>query len=181
MKKMGWADVVVLLLKLRAVIVLLALLIMFSAMAPSFLTANNLSILAKHVAISALLSVGMTFVVLAGGIDLSVGSVAGLSGMVAGGLLTVGLYGHPVGALVAVVGGTAGEQRCGIAEWSDGYAAWGCAIHCYVGGRCIFRAARRSCCRMGRRFRISRRGIRALRGLGRVFWRESLHRCGLWQ
>jgi len=103
MRKMGWADAAVLLLKLRAVLVLVALLILFSVLTPSFLTANNLSILAKHVAISALLAVGMTFVVLAGGIDLSVGSVAGLSGMVAGGLLTVGLYGHPTGAAVAVL------------------------------------------------------------------------------
>jgi erythritol transport system permease protein len=103
MKSMGWADAIVLLLKLRAVLVLVALLIMFSVLTPSFLTANNLSILAKHVAISALLAVGMTFVVLAGGIDLSVGSVAGLSGMVAGGLLTIGFYGHPSGAAVAVL------------------------------------------------------------------------------
>ena len=62
MTKMGWADGVVLLLKLRAVLVLVALLILFSALTPSFLTANNLSILAKHVAISALLAVGITFV-----------------------------------------------------------------------------------------------------------------------
>src|SRR5947208_4025287 len=103
MKKMGWADVVVLLLKLRALVVLVALLILFSTLTPTFLTANNLSILAKHVAISALLSVGVTFVVLAGGIDLSVGSVAGLAGMVAGGALTVGIVGHPTGAGVAVI------------------------------------------------------------------------------
>jgi erythritol transport system permease protein len=102
MRKMGWADAVVLLLKLRAVLVLVALLVVFSALMPSFLTANNFSILAKHVAISALLAVGMTFVILAGGIDLSVGSVAGLSGMVAGGLLTVGLHGHPMGVATAV-------------------------------------------------------------------------------
>ena len=71
---------------------LIALLILFSSLAPSFLTANNLAILAKHVAISAILAIGMTFVVLTGGIDLSVGSVAGLSGMVAGYLLTQGIY-----------------------------------------------------------------------------------------
>lgn len=103
MRTMSWAQILVLLLKLRTVIVLLALLILFSVMTPTFLTANNLSILAKHVAISALHAVGMTFVVLAGGIDLSVGSVAGLSGMVAGGLLTVGLFGHLVNSLVAIV------------------------------------------------------------------------------
>jgi erythritol transport system permease protein len=71
--------------------VLLLLLVLFSALAPSFLTANNLSILSKHVAISAVLAIGMTFVVLSGGIDLSVGSVAGLGGMVAGYALTQGI------------------------------------------------------------------------------------------
>src|SRR5580693_7733988 len=80
-----------LLLRARAILVLVLLLVLFSAMAPEFLTANNLSILAKHVAISALLAVGMTFVVLTGGIDLSVGSIAGLGGMVAGYLLTQGI------------------------------------------------------------------------------------------
>ncbi len=78
-------------LRARAVVVLVALLILFSVLAPSFLSANNLSILAKHVAISAILAIGMTFVVLTGGIDLSVGSVAGLGGMVAGYLLTQGI------------------------------------------------------------------------------------------
>jgi erythritol transport system permease protein len=80
-----------LLLRARAILVLVLLLVLFSALAPEFLTANNLSILAKHVAITALLAIGMTFVVLTGGIDLSVGSIAGLGGMVAGYLLTQGL------------------------------------------------------------------------------------------
>jgi erythritol transport system permease protein len=70
-------------LRARAVFVLIALLVLFSALAPSFLTTNNLAILSKHVAISAILAIGMTFVVLTGGIDLSVGSLAGLGGMVA--------------------------------------------------------------------------------------------------
>lgn len=77
-----------LLLKLRAVLMLVLLLALFTALSPTFLTANNLSILAKHVAISALLAVGMTFVVLTAGIDLSVGSIAGLAGIVAGLLIT---------------------------------------------------------------------------------------------
>lgn len=96
------ASMILLLLKLRAVLVLAILLLAFSILTPSFLTANNLSILAKHVAISAILAVGMTFVILAGGIDLSVGSVAGLAGMVAGGLLTVGIGGHTAGLVVSV-------------------------------------------------------------------------------
>src|SRR5580704_6966800 len=79
------------LLRARAFFILFLLLILFSSLTPSFLTVNNLSILAKHVAISALLAVGMTFVVLAGGIDLSVGSIAGLGGIVAGMLITQGI------------------------------------------------------------------------------------------
>ena len=51
---------------------------------------SNLSILVKHVAINAILAIGMTFVILSGGIDLSVGSIAGLCGIVAGGLLEPG-------------------------------------------------------------------------------------------
>jgi erythritol transport system permease protein len=85
------ARAFLLVLRARAFVVLVALLILFSALAPSFLTANNLAILAKHVAISAILAIGMTFVVLTGGIDLSVGSIAGFGGMVAGYLLTQGI------------------------------------------------------------------------------------------
>jgi erythritol transport system permease protein len=85
------ARMVLLLLRARAGVVLVLLIVLFSALAPSFLTANNLAILSKHVAISAILAIGMTFVVLTGGIDLSVGSVAGLAGMVAGYVLTQGV------------------------------------------------------------------------------------------
>src|SRR5882672_6797486 len=97
------ARALLFMLRARALLVLLALLVLFSILAPSFLTANNLSILAKHVSISAILAIGMTFVILAGGIDLSVGSVAGLAGMVAGGMLTVGIGGHVVGVWMAVL------------------------------------------------------------------------------
>jgi erythritol transport system permease protein len=85
------ARLILVLLRARAILVLVALLVLFSALAPEFLTANNLSILTKHVAITALLAIGMTFVVLTGGIDLSVGSIAGLGGMVSGYLLTQGI------------------------------------------------------------------------------------------
>jgi erythritol transport system permease protein len=80
-----------LLLKARAVVVLVVLLLYFAYVTPAFLTANNLAILTKHVAISAILAIGMTFVVLTGGIDLSVGSIAGLSGMLVGYLITQGV------------------------------------------------------------------------------------------
>lgn len=85
------ARMVLLLLRGRAFLVLLLLVLTFTALTPTFLTANNLAILAKHVSITALLAVGMTFVVLTGGIDLSVGSIVGLGGMIAGYLITQGV------------------------------------------------------------------------------------------
>ncbi len=75
-------------LRARSLLVLLALVAVFAILSPDFLTVDNLSILAQQIAVFAILAIGMTFVVLTGGIDLSVGSVAGLSGMAAGYVLT---------------------------------------------------------------------------------------------
>jgi erythritol transport system permease protein len=80
-----------LLFKLRALIALILLIVVFSSLSPAFLTTGNLLILAKHVAINAILAIGMTYVILTGGIDLSVGSVVGLAAMIAGGLINHGL------------------------------------------------------------------------------------------
>jgi erythritol transport system permease protein len=87
-------------LKLRAFIALAVVTLVFSLLSPEFLTTGNLSILVKHVAINAILAIGMTFVILSGGIDLSVGSVVGFCGMVAGLLLSRGLVLAPLGVVV---------------------------------------------------------------------------------
>jgi len=87
-------------LKLRALIALAVVAIVFAILSPEFLTTGNLTILLKHVAINAILAIGMTLVVLAGGIDLSVGSIAGFTGMIAGYLLTKGLVLEPLGVAV---------------------------------------------------------------------------------
>jgi erythritol transport system permease protein len=78
-------------LQLRALIALGVLTLVLSVLSPEFLTTGNLSILIKHVAINAILAIGMTFVILSGGIDLSVGSIVGVCGMIAGLLLSRGL------------------------------------------------------------------------------------------
>src|SRR5215212_10905441 len=57
--------------------------IVFAIIAPQFLSVPNLVNVALSIAITGILSVGMTAVILTGGIDLSVGSVAALSGVVA--------------------------------------------------------------------------------------------------
>jgi len=85
------ASVLMMLLHLRTFIALFAVVIFFSFAAPNFLSTANLVIMSKHVALNAFLAIGMTFVIITGGIDLSVGSIVGLSGMVAGGLILNGL------------------------------------------------------------------------------------------
>jgi erythritol transport system permease protein len=79
------------LMKLRTFIALFAVFLFFSFAAPNFLSAANLILMSKHVALNAFLAMGMTFVIITGGIDLSVGSVVGLCGMVAGGLIIYGI------------------------------------------------------------------------------------------
>jgi erythritol transport system permease protein len=79
------------LLKGRTFIALIILLIVFSLLSPNFFTAESLILIAKHVALYAIMGIGMTAVIISGGIDLSVGSVVGLSAMIAGGLIYQGL------------------------------------------------------------------------------------------
>lgn len=80
-----------LLLKLRTFIALILVFAFFAFAAPNFLSAANFVIMSKHVALNAFLAIGMTFVIITGGIDLSVGSIVGLCGMVAGWLIINGV------------------------------------------------------------------------------------------
>ncbi|WP_033068280.1 ABC transporter permease [Thalassospira australica] len=80
-----------LLLKLRTFIALILVFAFFAFAAPNFLSAANFVIMSKHVALNAFLAIGMTFVIITGGIDLSVGSIVGLCGMVAGWLILNGV------------------------------------------------------------------------------------------
>lgn len=80
-----------LLQKLGPLFGLLLIVVIISIMSPSFLTANNIFNVLRQVSISALIAFGMTFVILTGGIDLSVGSTLALTGAVAAGLLSSGV------------------------------------------------------------------------------------------
>jgi erythritol transport system permease protein len=91
-RRRAMAQVALLLLRGRTLVVLVLLVIFFSAISSEYLTQSNLILMTKHVAINAILAIGVTFVILTGGIDLSVGSIAGLASMVAGGLLFKGLH-----------------------------------------------------------------------------------------
>ncbi len=63
--------------------VLILLAIAFHLMSGKFLSVNNLSIVMQQASINIVLAAGMTFVILTGGIDLSVGSVLAASAMIA--------------------------------------------------------------------------------------------------
>jgi len=84
-------DIQQFLLRGRAFIALILVLVVFTSLTPQFLTMGNIVIMSKHVAINALLAIGMTFVILTGGIDLSVGSIVGMIAMIAGGLINEGI------------------------------------------------------------------------------------------
>src|SRR3954451_595159 len=65
--------------------------IVLSAASNRFLTRDNGLNVLRQISINLCLSIGMTLVILSGGIDLSVGSVLALSGAVAAGLLKNGV------------------------------------------------------------------------------------------
>jgi len=90
----GWsaARIGLLLLRGRTLIVLVLLIIVFGLLSSDYLSQSNLILMTKHVSINAILAIGVTFVILTGGIDLSVGSIAGLASMISGGLLFSGLH-----------------------------------------------------------------------------------------
>ena len=77
--------------ELTTVIALIILMAAITIINSNFLTANNLLNLLLQVTSNALIAFGMTFVILTGGIDLSVGSILALSSALTAGLLGSGL------------------------------------------------------------------------------------------
>lgn len=76
-----------LLLEGRAFFALIAIIVVFSFLSPNYFTVSNFLIMGSQVAIFGILAIGMLLVILNGGIDLSVGSVLALCGVVAGALM----------------------------------------------------------------------------------------------
>lgn len=92
-------NLAALLLEGRAFFALIAIIVVFSMLSPYYFTLSNFLIMASHVAIYGLLAIGMLLVILNGGIDLSVGSTLGLSGVVAG-FLMQGVTLHSFGVVL---------------------------------------------------------------------------------
>ncbi len=93
-------NVKLLLLRFRTVIALLVIIVIFTILSNTFLTMQNILLMTRHVAINAFLAIGMTLVIVSGGIDLSVGSILGLCGMIVGYLIDAGLPLHLFGVVV---------------------------------------------------------------------------------
>ena len=68
--------------RLGMFLILALLCVVLSILSPNFLEASNLLNVLKQISIIAMLAAGMTFIILTGGIDLSVGSILALSGVI---------------------------------------------------------------------------------------------------
>lgn len=98
--------------KLGPLLGLLILVTIVSILNPSFLEPLNLLNLLRQVAINALIAFGMTFVILTGGIDLSVGAILALSSALMAGMIVSGmdpmlaiLIGCLLGAVMGAING----------------------------------------------------------------------------
>lgn len=105
------------LLKGRTFIALIILVIFFSFCAPNFTTANSIVLMLRHTSLYGLLALGMTLVIITGGIDLAVGStLAGVGTILMtlidtgehGVLVRLGITGTPafaIGIVLALISG----------------------------------------------------------------------------
>ena len=104
----------------RAVIILVIMCMIAAFLSPEFLSVSNLFNVVRQITVVAILGCGMTFVILTGGIDLSVGAIIGLAGAISAGVLTyTGNVALAMGAglLIGVLCGAANGffvAKCGI-------------------------------------------------------------------
>lgn len=83
-------DLKEILIKYKSLVGLLALIIVVSILSPSFLSIKNIFNILRQTSVNGIIAAGMTFVILTGGIDLSVGSILAISGAICASLLSSG-------------------------------------------------------------------------------------------
>jgi ribose transport system permease protein len=84
-------DYKALLARLRPLLALALMVVAMSLLSDRFLTPDNGWNILRQISVNLCLSIGMTLVILSGGIDLSVGAILGLAGAVAAGVLKSGI------------------------------------------------------------------------------------------
>lgn len=92
----------------RTLIGLLLLVVFLSILSPRFLTVANLTNVFRQTSVNMIIAIGMTFVILTGGIDLSVGSIFALSGALTAGMMVAGIPAFAAIILGMVLGGIMG-------------------------------------------------------------------------
>lgn len=90
--------------KLTLLIALIALAAVISVLSPYFLRPDNLINVLMQASINLIIALGMTFVIATAGIDLSVGSIVGLSGMIMAKML-IGGTSLPVTIIITLLAG----------------------------------------------------------------------------
>ncbi len=99
-------------------VILLVLAIPLSLLSPDFLTGANLLTVALQVSMIAITAIGMTFALITGGVDLSVGAVAALTGALAAGLATSGGLGtYPALFLAMAAAAGVGLLNAALIVW----------------------------------------------------------------
>jgi ribose transport system permease protein len=100
------------------VVILLLIAGLLSVLSKDFLTSNNLLTVSLQTSMIAITSIGMTFTLITGGVDLSVGAVAALSGALAAGLATRnGLGTYPAMLLALSAGAAIGAINGAMIVW----------------------------------------------------------------
>lgn len=95
------------------ILAFILLVVALSFASPYFLRMNNILNVLRQTSVNALLAIGMTFVILTGGIDLSVGSVLAFGGIVAASLASDAIYGPVVNPFLAAGAGLFGGVLLG--------------------------------------------------------------------
>lgn len=90
------------------VVALIVATVIMAQLSPYFLSLDNIFNITRFIAEIGIISLGMTAVILTGGIDLSVGSILGMCGIVLGSLFAGGLNVWLAAAIAILVGGLAG-------------------------------------------------------------------------
>jgi len=70
-------------LKYKSAIGLIFLCLLLSLITPTFLSVSNILNVLTQISVNAIIAMGMSFVIITGGIDLSVGSILAITGAVA--------------------------------------------------------------------------------------------------
>ena len=90
--------------RLLPFLTLIVLFVFLSFASPHFLTSTNLSSVVRQTAVINIMALGMTLIIIAGGIDLSVGAILAMGGLLGTMAMAAG-YSIPVGVLVGVLAG----------------------------------------------------------------------------